>query len=191
MGDDFSAAHNKSGAGCRSRALYPFFKTVMCKNYPNCKYGDRCNFAHGPDELRKLDETILNAVARPKSPDSDTSSTTASDRHSEAGSSTGGAANFKTRMCKNYEKNGFCKFGDRCNFAHGRDELRRGERSAQRHEQTSPRKEDGKRAYSMACVRLNAGETTRQGWIWGDLVLSTVRLGARGVLGDQTAAGVE
>merc|ERR1712216_152237 len=105
MGDDFSAAHNKSGAGCRSRALYPFFKTVMCKNYPNCKYGDRCNFAHGPDELR------------------------------------------------------------------------RGERSAQRHEQTSPRKDDGKRAYSMACVRLNAGETTRQGWIWGDLVLSTVRLG--------------
>jgi len=144
--DDFSAAHNKAGAGCRSRALYPFFKTVMCKNHPNCKYGDRCNFAHGPDELRKLDETILNAVARPKSPDSDTSSQTASDRHSEAGSSTGGAANFKTRMCKNYEKNGFCKFGDRCNFAHGRDELRRGERAAQRHEQTSPRKEEGKRA---------------------------------------------
>jgi len=126
-----TAAHNKAvNEARRTRALYPFFKTVMCKNYPNCKYGDRCNFAHGEKELRRLDETILNAVARPKSPDSDTSSQTGSDRRSESGSSAGGGNNFKTRMCKNYEKNGFCKFGDRCNFAHGRDELRRGERAA-------------------------------------------------------------
>jgi hypothetical protein len=147
--DEFSAAHNKAGAEARrSRTLYPFFKTVMCKNHPNCKYGDRCNFAHGPEELRKLDETILCALPRPKSPDSDTSSVTAaSDRNSESGSSTGGAANFKTRMCKNYEKNGFCKFGDKCNFAHGRDELRRGERGAQRNGPSSPRvKEECKRA---------------------------------------------
>jgi len=40
-----------------SCALYPFFKTVMCKNHPNCGYGDRCIFAHGPEELRKLDKT--------------------------------------------------------------------------------------------------------------------------------------
>jgi len=147
--DEFSAAHNKAGAEARrSRALYPFFKTVMCKNHPNCKYGDRCNFAHGPEELRKLDETILCALPRPKSPDSDTSSVTAaSDRNSESGSSTGVATNFKTRMCKNYEKNGFCKFGDKCNYAHGRDELRRGERGAQRNGLSSPRvKEECKRA---------------------------------------------
>lgn len=131
-----TAAHNKAvNDARRSRALYPFFKTVMCKNYPNCKYGDRCNFAHNEKELRRLDETILNAVARPKSPDSDTSSQAGSDRRSESGSSTGGANNFKTRMCKNYEKNGFCKFGDRCNFAHGRDELRRGERAPRCNEQ--------------------------------------------------------
>ena len=131
-----TAAHNKAvNDARRSRALYPFFKTVMCKNYPNCKYGDRCNFAHSEKELRRLDETILNAVARPKSPDSDTSSQAGSDRRSESGSSTGGANNFKTRMCKNYEKNGFCKFGDRCNFAHGRDELRRGERAPRCNEQ--------------------------------------------------------
>jgi hypothetical protein len=45
-------------SACRSRALYPFFKTVMCKNHPNCRYGDRCIFAHGSEELRKLDETV-------------------------------------------------------------------------------------------------------------------------------------
>merc|ERR1712216_1058480 len=119
-----------------------------CKNYPNCRYGDKCNFAHGEHELRKLDETILDAVPRPKSPESDTASLTST----TASTASSGSNHFKTRMCKNYEKNGFCKFGDRCNFAHGKDELRRGERAAQRHEQTSPRKEDGKRAYSMACV---------------------------------------
>lgn len=132
-----TAAHKKAMAEeRRARAAYPFFKTVMCKNYPDCKYGDRCNFAHGDKELRKLDETILNAVARPTSPDSDTSSQTASERRSDSGSTTGGASNFKTRMCKNYEKNGYCKFGERCNFAHGRDELRRGERAQQRNEQS-------------------------------------------------------
>ena len=37
----------------------------------------------------------------------------------------GGASNFKTVMCKNYREKGFCKFGDKCTFAHGKDELRR------------------------------------------------------------------
>eukprot|EP00961_Rhodomonas_salina_P117834 1585985-Rhodomonas_salina.1 len=31
---------------------------------------------------------------------------------------------FKTRMCKNWEQTGACPFGERCNFAHGHDELR-------------------------------------------------------------------
>jgi len=130
-----SAAHQKALADARrSRALYPFFKTVMCKNHPDCKYGKKCNFAHGDMELRKLDETILNAVARPKSPDSeDTASQTGSERHSESRRSTGGATKQSTRMCKNYEKNGFCKFADRYNFVHGRDERRRGERAANAH----------------------------------------------------------
>jgi hypothetical protein len=51
-----TAEHNKAtSVARRSRALYLFFKTVMCKNHPNCKYGDKCNFAHGETELRKLD----------------------------------------------------------------------------------------------------------------------------------------
>jgi hypothetical protein len=31
---------------------------------------------------------------------------------------------YKTEMCKNYEMRGFCKFGDKCCFAHGRHELK-------------------------------------------------------------------
>jgi len=31
---------------------------------------------------------------------------------------------YKTEMCKNWELRGHCKFGDKCCFAHGRDELK-------------------------------------------------------------------
>jgi len=31
---------------------------------------------------------------------------------------------YKTEMCKNWELRGRCKFGDKCCFAHGRDELK-------------------------------------------------------------------
>lgn len=29
------------------------WKTEMCKNVPNCKYGNKCDFAHSTQELRK------------------------------------------------------------------------------------------------------------------------------------------
>jgi len=31
---------------------------------------------------------------------------------------------FKTEICRNYNENGTCQYGDHCQFAHGRDELR-------------------------------------------------------------------
>ncbi len=31
---------------------------------------------------------------------------------------------YKTALCKNFEKHGKCKYGKRCTFAHGKDELR-------------------------------------------------------------------
>jgi hypothetical protein len=57
-----------------------FIKTVMCKDNTNGKYLDRRNVAHssqepgkldGPQELRKLDQTIANSVAGPKCPASE------------------------------------------------------------------------------------------------------------------------
>ncbi|KAL6203776.1 hypothetical protein ACLB2K_027475 [Fragaria x ananassa] len=36
-----------------------------------------------------------------------------------------GSSNFKTKLCENFTK-GQCTFGDRCHFAHGAEELRRG-----------------------------------------------------------------
>jgi hypothetical protein len=31
---------------------------------------------------------------------------------------------FKTEMCRSYEENGWCRYGPKCQFAHGYEELR-------------------------------------------------------------------
>lgn len=36
----------------------------------------------------------------------------------------GRPANYKTRLCMKWQQHGECSFGNRCNFAHGSDELR-------------------------------------------------------------------
>ena len=33
-------------------------------------------------------------------------------------------SNFKTVLCTYYEKDGYCRYGDKCNFAHGQKELK-------------------------------------------------------------------
>lgn len=33
--------------------------------------------------------------------------------------------NYKTTICLNYEKGIECRFGDKCNFAHGENEIRK------------------------------------------------------------------
>lgn len=35
---------------------------------------------------------------------------------------------YKTELCKNFEETGFCRYSDKCQFAHSRDELRQMER---------------------------------------------------------------
>jgi len=39
-------------------------------------------------------------------------------------SPTGSSARYKTELCRPYEENGLCKYGDKCQFAHGHRELR-------------------------------------------------------------------
>ena len=101
-----------------------FYKTRICKNWEqtgSCQYGARCNFAHGDDEMRANPSlpgwSATAASARPSTR-----------RQQEPPEETDprAAPLYKTRMCKNYELSGACKFGDRCIFAHGKEELRRG-----------------------------------------------------------------
>ena len=128
-----------------ARAPDSFYKTRMCKNWEQtgtCQYGIRCNFAHGEQDLRLSSSTSTQASAGlsgagagagtqdsqvpwPQST-SPTPASRPSTRRQVEDESERPAQLYKTRMCKNYEQAGTCKFGDKCNFAHGKEDLRRG-----------------------------------------------------------------
>eukprot|EP00286_Rhodomonas_abbreviata_P022862 CAMPEP_0181315758 /NCGR_PEP_ID=MMETSP1101-20121128/15543_1 /TAXON_ID=46948 /ORGANISM="Rhodomonas abbreviata, Strain Caron Lab Isolate" /LENGTH=434 /DNA_ID=CAMNT_0023422981 /DNA_START=307 /DNA_END=1609 /DNA_ORIENTATION=- len=107
-----------------NKVVDPNFKTRKCKNWEqagSCPFGDRCSFAHGSTELRPADAAIFLLAAggvtkgRQQQQQDDT-----------RGGGGGGkkTGSYKTRMCKNLEATGGCKFGDGCMFAHSSEELR-------------------------------------------------------------------
>jgi hypothetical protein len=126
------------GKGVRAapavRAVDSFYKTRMCKNWEQtgtCLYAGRCNFAHGEEELRSASGTAAAPASAPAPAASTqavspTPASRPSTRRQIEEESERPAQLYKTRMCKNFEQNGSCKFGEKCNFAHGKEELRRG-----------------------------------------------------------------
>ncbi|VDM61673.1 unnamed protein product [Angiostrongylus costaricensis] len=76
----------------------PFnYKTRMCMTYASgkhCEMGNRCKFAHGPEELRVADATQRIPNAR-----------------------------YKTKLCKNFGPyaSNYCPYGLRCEFIHPND----------------------------------------------------------------------
>ena len=82
----------------------------MCRHYnkpQGCSYGEKCQFAHGANELRTLDGSIQNVNKPPKTKNK-----------------LPNPLNYKIVKCKNWEKDGTCKYGENCTFAHGDSELR-------------------------------------------------------------------
>ena len=89
----------------------PKYKTTLCKHFDTpqgCSYGDKCQFAHGTRELR------LNGNPQGFSPQMTQNQNKAQNA----------ALNFKIVKCKNFEKDGSCKYGAHCTFAHGDKDLR-------------------------------------------------------------------
>ena len=82
---------------------------MICKHYntpQGCSYGDKCQFAHGPQELK---------IYNPNS---------FSDNQMDFSKNQKNLINYKIVKCKNWEKDGTCKYGKHCTFAHGDNELR-------------------------------------------------------------------
>ena len=83
---------------------------MMCKHYntpQGCSYGDKCQFAHGPQELRSYNPNILSG-----------------DGQIDMTKNHKNLINYKIVKCKNWEKDGICKYGHHCTFAHGDNDMR-------------------------------------------------------------------
>ena len=90
----------------------PRYKTTLCKKYmssKSCPYGEKCQFAHGEQELRSPsiqanNNLMYNMAMGNKGQNS--------------------YLNYKIIKCKNWEKDKTCKYGQHCTFVHGEEELR-------------------------------------------------------------------
>jgi len=88
------------------------YKTQLCryiKEKKRCPFGDKCTFAHSEKELK------------PKVTEVDSRRSTVFD----ALKTNSSQFKYKTSLCDSFSKTGACRFGAKCNFAHGEKELRK------------------------------------------------------------------
>ena len=84
---------------------------MLCKHFSSskgCSFGDKCNFAHGVDDIRST-----NGVSPQQS--------LSQSNQNKKGLN---AQNYKIVKCKYFEKDGSCRYGSLCTFAHGDEDLR-------------------------------------------------------------------
>ena len=89
----------------------PRYKTVLCKKFmstQSCPYGEKCQFAHGEQELRPFNGQAPNMMYT----------------MGMGSKNQNNMLNYKIVKCKNWEKDKTCKYGIHCTYAHGEEELR-------------------------------------------------------------------
>eukprot|EP00929_Paragymnodinium_shiwhaense_P006918 TRINITY_DN110872_c0_g1_i1.p1 TRINITY_DN110872_c0_g1~~TRINITY_DN110872_c0_g1_i1.p1 ORF type:complete len:294 (-),score=67.02 TRINITY_DN110872_c0_g1_i1:197-1078(-) len=118
-------------------------KTKICAKWEagECGYGTRCHFAHGEHELntakpewkstnQRMEEAVEEAFAVPEIQEK-VMSMVAKALGAAVGKNMGRQAvretrevnKVKTKLCKNYQEEGTCSFGEWCAFAHGEEDL--------------------------------------------------------------------
>ena len=91
----------------------PRYKTSLCKKFgtpEGCPYGEKCQFAHGENELRLYtgQPQGMMGMYNPNMLNNNQKN----------------LLNYKIVKCKNWEKDKTCKYGTHCTFAHSDEELR-------------------------------------------------------------------
>lgn len=95
------------------------YKTMLCKHFSSskgCALGTECQFAHGTKDLRNptTGNTMMLMNQNPLITNAQTTIKKAPS-----------AQNYKIVKCKYFEKEGMCRYGSLCTFAHGDAELRK------------------------------------------------------------------
>ncbi|KAI8108907.1 hypothetical protein M9435_005324 [Picochlorum sp. BPE23] len=95
-----------------------FYKTRMCNKWRSgsCPFGDKCTYAHGQHELRRVSPELLAQVQEDAHPQ----------RHvqEDPDQKTKSQMYYKTRLCIRFMQSGYCVKGNACTFAHGYEDLR-------------------------------------------------------------------
>ena len=89
------------------------YKTMLCKHFSSpkgCSFGDKCQFAHGVNDLRTSNGLPISNPQIPNDTPQDKKSLN--------------LQNYKIVKCKYWEKDHNCRYGSLCTFAHGDEELR-------------------------------------------------------------------
>lgn len=117
------------------------FKTVLCKHFGQngtCSYGDKCQFAHGFQELKNSNMSMNNndgghhmnlnhnnSLNNNNNNLNNNQNNNQNNQNNQNKTKTApNPSNFKIVKCKNWESSGNCKYGSVCTFAHGDTELR-------------------------------------------------------------------
>ncbi|KAJ1731200.1 hypothetical protein LPJ61_002648 [Coemansia biformis] len=99
------------------------YKTKLCEKFERdgeCPYYHKCVFAHGRDELRARPESGADYGGH------EHPAALLGQRSVQTADGLRQSANvlYKTRLCQRFSEQGECPYGDRCQFAHGDNELR-------------------------------------------------------------------
>lgn len=107
------------------------FKTKLCRHFQQkgfCNMGDKCNFAHGYEELKqsmggtapKFPKTEFESYAKPAFAGAPAAN------YKPHYTNPADSIYYKTSLCRNFQEKGFCQYGDKCKFAHGEPDLKQG-----------------------------------------------------------------
>jgi hypothetical protein len=105
-----------------------FFKTRLCNKWRQgmCPFGDKCTYAHGQQELRRVAPEVLMqqqmlAAQQGLMQGEQQQQQQQQQRHAADQKS---QVYYKTRLCIRFMQSGYCVKGNECTFAHGYDDLR-------------------------------------------------------------------
>merc|ERR1711957_470756 len=97
------------------------YKTALCNNFESagfCKFGDNCKFAHGEEDLRSSGNQGGGFIQRGGNFGGQRGGFNQRGGGDQMNPGFGGQNMGQMQVCRYFQQNGVCKFGDTCKFIH-------------------------------------------------------------------------